>query len=233
MATVPTETSEIDFTGDGIVTEFPCGFPILEESDLVVQLTLDGAAEATLQVRGIDYTVVAAPAANATVSMSSPPPANSTLHIERTVAIVQEVNLLTQGAFSPSTHTEMHDRRTMVEQQLARRLARLEALASLVSIAAFDAQLVDITFTANASEIEDTFAGGALYFPVVVAEGAIVTGVLVARVQVTGDEARDAIMVLDWEYAVVSSTTGTVQINYITGLEPGLTYTISLLLLSL
>lgn len=136
MATVPSEDSEIDFTGDGAADEFPTGFPILEKSDLRVELTLSGSDTPTLQVEGVDYEVDAAPSANPTVTMTVPPPNLSTLHIERTLPITQEVNLQTQGPFSPATVTEMLDKSAMIDQQLHRRLRAVETAGTAGDIVA-------------------------------------------------------------------------------------------------
>lgn len=222
MITVPSELSELSFTGNGVATAFPLTFPILETSDLVVTLTPTGGSE-TLQIEGVDYTVSAAPSAAPTVNMTAAPANGDALHVERTLPITQEVDLLTQGPFSPETHTEMHDQRVMVDQQLARRIARLEALASLTSIANFAAQLVTMAFAADAVEVRDTF-------PLTTAVVGEVTGVLVAKVvDLNEDEdGNEAIMVRNWSWAANLLT-----IDDITGLQPGHNYLLTLLCLSL
>lgn len=226
--TVPTEVSELSFTGNGVAVAFPLPFPILATSDLVVTLTPAGGV-ATLQVEGVNYTVSEAPSDAPIVTMTVAPPAASTLRVRRTVAITQVVNLRTQGPFSPATVTEMLDKRTMVEQQLARRIAALEAIAGLVSLATLDAQLVDITFTTAADDVANTFAGGVLTVAVALAVGESVTGVLVARVQGGLDEdARLAVTVRDWSWAA-----GTLTVKYVTGLQVDTEYTLSLLCLSM
>lgn len=127
--TVPTESSAQTFTGGGAAVEFAVSFPIQNTSDLKVWLTLSGATVPTLQVEGIDYDVDDAPSDEPTVTMAIAPPAASMLLIERTVPITQEVNLLTNGPFSPATLTEMLDKRAYVEQQLERRIVDLEGVA--------------------------------------------------------------------------------------------------------
>lgn len=223
--TVPTEVSEESFTGNGVTTAFPLSFPIIETSDLVVELTLDGETEPTLQVEGVDYNVSAAPSDAPTVTMVVAPPADSELHVERTVDIIQPVNLQTAGPFSPSTQTQMHDRRTMVEQQLARRLGRLEALSELVVLEAFDASLlIGLTIETEPTDVADTFPAN---YPLVLAPGEAVTGLIVAKA--TGSaQLREALQVTEWEWAGDVLT-----INYVTGLEPGHTYELTLLVLSM
>jgi hypothetical protein len=138
MATVPTEVSELEFTGNGATVDFPITFPILDTSDLVVDLTLDGETVPTTQVEGVDYDVSAAPSAAPTVTMNVAPPVDSTLRVRRTVPITQEVNFVTNGPFSPATVTEMADKQTMIAQQLHRRLRAVESAGAAGSVVAGD-----------------------------------------------------------------------------------------------
>lgn len=224
--TVPTEVSELSFTGNGATVDFPISFPIQATDELVVELTLDGETDATLQVEGVDYDVDEAPSDAPTVTMAVAPPADSTLHIERTVDVVQLVDLRTQGPFSPATVTRMLDKRTMVEQQLDRRIARLEALAALVSLAGFDAQLVEFTFTANAVDIENSFPRNVA---VVASPGSSITGVAVVKVApATADPSSEAVTVREWSWVADVLT-----IDWMTGLTPGITYTVTILCTSL
>lgn len=224
VATVPTEISQLDFIGNGATVLFPIPYPIQDATDLVVYLTLSGSTTRVLQVLGVNYTVDAAPSNAPNVTMLVAPPNLSTIHVERTVLIVQLINLLSQGAMSPATFTQMFDKRTMVEQQLARRLAALEALSVLVSGATFSAQMVTKTFTTLAN-VEDTFAGGILTVAISTPGGANVTGVVVARMTVAGGDASlESVQVRSWTYAA-----GVITLNYVTGLEPSKAYTLSLL----
>lgn len=212
MATVPTEVSEIDFVGDGSNTLFPVPFPIQDTSDLVVELDGD------LQVEGVDYTVDAAPSDSPNVTMLAAPASPLVLHVERTVAIVQLINLLTQGAMSPATFTKMYDKRCYVEQQLDRRLRAIEALTVVSSVTELDQVLVSKTFT-TAAEVEDTF-------PVIVdlPAGSTATGVNVVRAENLTDDAAvfDEAVFPDWEPGVDS-----VQLNNVTGLLPNTAYRIA------
>ena len=227
MATVPANISELDFTGNGVWTDAALTFPIQAKSHLVVTLLLDGETVATTQVLGTHYTVDAAPSDAPTVTMLTAPPSLSTLHVERTVPITQILNLLTAGPFSPATHTAALDKRTMVEQQLDRRIARLEGLSDLVSLATFDAQMVTLSFTSDADDVESTFTAGILTVPVVLGDGESLTGVVVAKVA-GADASLEAVQVRDWDWAADVLT-----INFISGLEPGIAYTLSLLCTSL
>lgn len=233
MATVPSEVSELSFTGNGLTTAFPIPFPIQATGELVVTLTLDGETVATTQVEGVDYTVSGAPSDAPTVTMAVAPPADSTLHVERTVEITQEVNFLTAGPFSPSSHTAAHDKRTYVEQQLARRIARLEAAADLVSLAAFEAQLVELEFDTDAADVEDTWP---LTLATVQAEGDSVTGVVVVKadnVDTPGTLFREPVQVTNWSWASTGATTGNLSIENVSGLEPNTSYSLRLLLITM
>ena len=220
MATVPSEISSLDFTGTGGVVDFPLTFPIFEKAHLVVELTLTGSTVATLQVLGVDYTVDAAPSAAPTVTMTVAPPVASTLHIERTVPITQLTNLLTSGPYSPAVMTQVADKGTMVDQQLERRIAELEALASLTSIAVFDGQLVEFALHTDAVDVENSFP---FNVAVVAPAGKTVTGVVIVKVDGVGN-ARDSIQLLVWSWAG-----NVLSVQYITGLEPDRDYTFRIL----
>lgn len=225
MATVPSEVSEQTFAGTGGWSVADCSFPIQRTSDLVVYLTLSGG-EPVLQVEGVDYEVTEAPAAAAQLTMTTPPPADSVLKVSRTVPIRQTTNLVTSGPFSPAVLTELLDYRTYVEQQLARRIAALEALGSLVTITPFEAQTVTITVLTDAADVETTFAGGAVN--TVLAGDGDVTGVVVTKVTLVigSNESLEAVTCTDWTWAAPTLT-----LNYITGLAPDCQYDISLLVL--
>lgn len=132
--TVPTEVSQVDFTGNGVTTLFPIPFPIQAKRELVVTLLLFDGIVADLQTLGTHYTINEEPSDGPVVTMLTAPPDFSTLHVERTVPITQDVNLVTQGPMSPATFTQMYSKRTMVEQQLARRIAMLESTASPTAV---------------------------------------------------------------------------------------------------
>jgi len=224
VSTVPAETSQQDFTGNGATLAFPCTFPILDTSDLVVELTLSGLTVATLQTEGVHYTVDAAPSDAPTVTMVVAPPADSTLHVERTVPFTQEVNLVTAGPFSPSSHTRIADKLTMQTQQLDRRVDSLEGLGSLVPIDSFEGIVRLKTFTTHATAIESGF-------PITVAlpDGFVPTAVWVVKVANNTDPADlfEEPVGVQWTAAALLLT-----IQFLTGLSPATNYTITLMMVS-
>lgn len=144
---VPTETSELDFTGNAVTTVFPITFPILANSNLVVTLTLYGSSVATTQVIGTHYTVAGAGTSTCTVTMLTAPPTNSTLHVERTVSLVQTTAFRNQGSFTSAIHEDAFDYLTFIVQELNRRLAALEALTDITPASSFTAIQVTSQFT--------------------------------------------------------------------------------------
>lgn len=133
--TVSTEVSYNEFTGNGATVEFPTTFGFLDEDHLVVTVITISTGAETIQTLTTHYTVTGEGAATGTVTMLTAPSTLQQLRVERTVPILQSVDFLTAGAFAAETHTARHDYRTQVEQQLARRLADLEAGASSTTVA--------------------------------------------------------------------------------------------------
>lgn len=129
--TVPTETSQSSYTGDGAADEFSTGFYFLETEHVVVKLTPAATGVEETQVEGVDYEVTSPAGVGlaGSVTFFVPPAVDDEIVIERTVPIVQDTSLRQQGAFSPQVHEEAFDFRTFVDQQLERRIAELEGLA--------------------------------------------------------------------------------------------------------
>ncbi len=226
--TVETEVSEIDFAGTGLVTTFPVPFPIQAEEQLVVTLLLDGDTIPFTELLGIHYTISEVGEPTCVVEMLAAPPADSVLHVERTVEIIQPTSLRTAGAFTAKSHEDALDYRTYVDQELERRIAALELQGALVPSSSFDAQLVDVDIE-TLDPVEDTFP----LAPIAVAlpAGATdITGILVSRVTVEADESWEAIQVREWSY---DPEMGSLILNRVTGLSPLTAYTLTLLVLTL
>lgn len=221
--TVPLDIRKRDFVGNAATLDFPLPFPILDSSDLVVTKTLNGQTSAVAQVEGVDYEVTGTLAAP-TVSMTVAPQALSTLHVERTVPMTQDVDLLTQGPFSPATHTRMADKDRMCDQQLEDRIAALEALVALSPAAAFSAVLVTADLSTDPDAVENSF-------PVSVPLPAGITAVGVVVVRVTNlthpAQLLEEAVFVDWAGAV-----GSLTLNFVTGLDPASEYSIVLLVLA-
>ena len=121
--TVATEVSQIDYVGNGVATAFPVPFPFTNVNQVVATLRLLGGTVATTQVLGVHYSLVGALLASGTLTMVTSPPVGSTLHIERSVPIIQATAFRAQGSFSPATHENALDYLTFVCQQLQRTVA--------------------------------------------------------------------------------------------------------------
>lgn len=135
--TVPISTSRSSYVGNGVTTVFSTGFYFLEQSHVVVKLTLSGGSE-VIQLLGVDYTVTdpASVGAVGSITMLVAPPAAAQLVIERTLPYTQPTSLRTQGAFSPSIHEDSFDEGVMIDQQLARRVSDLESAGAAGSVIA-------------------------------------------------------------------------------------------------
>lgn len=206
---------------------FSSGFYFLVASSLVVKLTPAATGIEETLVLGVDYlvTLPASSGANGSVTLVVPPAASDDLVIERTVPIVQATTFRLQGSFSPAIHEDAFDYRTFVDQQLERRIAALEALASLTSIATFDAQVVEHQLDTDAAEINDTFP---FDVAMVVGGGGSVTGVQLVKCSDPSGLAVEAVSVRSWSWVA-----NVLTIDRITGLEPGTTYQLTLLCLTL
>lgn len=232
---VPIETRSIAYTGNGVTTVFPIPFTFADDDDIDVTLQPSGGAAAA-QTQGTHYTLTGASNPNdgegGELTMLVAPPAASTLTISRTVPITQSTNLRTSGPFSPAVHMAIVDKLCHVDQQLAARIAALEALADLVDISGFDAILKNVNIDVDPDAVEETFAGGLV--TVTVPVGFTVTGVSVVKTAAQAGAVapyagggQEAVQVRDWTQDGTTLTLG-----YVTGLEPGKEYTLSLLLIS-
>lgn len=171
--TIPTETSRVDYAGNGVTTDFPTTFVFEDEEHLVVKLILDSDSSETIKTLGVDYTVTGGEGDEGDVLFVVAPSNLYTVRIERELPIVQEVDYRQEGPFDPDNITESLDYRTGVEQQLDRRLTDLENQADPTTIALagngltkvgstlhvgdgdgirVDADAVNVQFTTDATE---------------------------------------------------------------------------------
>lgn len=222
--TVGTEVSQVDFNGTGLVVDFDVPFPILAEEHLVVTLKLAGAALAIAQVLGTHYSVSGVGDPECRVTMLAAPAAGSVLHVERTVPVVQDTSYRTQGPFTAASHEDQADYDRMVDQQIIRRVAALEALGSLVSLGDLELLLLDVDLLTDADDAFDTFPA-----TVVLPVGFLPTGVW--KVKCTNADApgtvnREAVDV-DW-----TAISGELTLRCVTGLEPATNYVLRLALVS-
>ncbi|HHI5254259.1 TPA: phage tail fiber protein, partial [Pseudomonas aeruginosa] len=125
--TVPTNTSVVEYEGNGVTTAFPVPFKFPANDDLVVTKVYNDVAN--VLVLGTDYTVVGAGAqSGGAVIATSAPENGATINITRELETVQETDLRNQGRYFAETHESVFDYLTMLIQQgfavLARTLKR-------------------------------------------------------------------------------------------------------------
>ncbi|RPP86581.1 structural protein [Pseudomonas aeruginosa] len=125
--TVPTNTSVVEYEGNGVTTAFPVPFKFPANDDLVVTKVYNDVAN--VLVLGTDYTVVGAGAqSGGAVIATSAPENGATINITRELDTVQETDLRNQGRYFAETHESVFDYLTMLIQQgfavLARTLKR-------------------------------------------------------------------------------------------------------------
>jgi len=114
----------VTYDGDGATTVFPVPFRFLENGHLEV-VRLVGSTQTTLALN-VDYTVTGAGAATGTVTFLAAPGFTDQIIIRRNIPIIQETDLRNQGSYTPDVQEDALDYRTMVEQQLSRRVADIE-----------------------------------------------------------------------------------------------------------
>jgi len=115
--TVPSTTSRVSYSGNGVTQAFAVNFYFLENSHLEVILVVGGVE--TVQTLSVNYSVSGAGnPAGGTVTMVVPPPSGSTLFITRSVPATQETDYLANDPFPAETHERALDKLTMLVQQV-------------------------------------------------------------------------------------------------------------------
>jgi hypothetical protein len=218
---VPNETSEITYTGDGGTVDFPVTFGWQLASTIVVKVQLDGETTWATQVEGTDYTLTGVlpgagqPPSSGTVSFAEAPADLSTVWIYREVPFTQPTAFRTAGPFSAGRHENEADNVVFQTQQLNRRLAALEAAFDALdtgALATFTAIQVDAQFTVDADAVEDTFP-----LNVALPSGTVATGWKVVRVRDLTD--ADAARYEPVEITKAQQTGDNLVVDYISGLE--------------
>lgn len=109
----------MSYNGNGSTVNFAFSNKFFENSDLVVKLIALDTTE-TVQVLDSDYTVTGAGSSSGgTVTMAVAPAVGEILTIERVLALTQEVDYTSGGAFPAETHERALDRLTMIAQQVS------------------------------------------------------------------------------------------------------------------
>lgn len=120
--TIATDTSRIQYAGNGVATAFPVPFPFLDEADLQVILTSSSGVD-TVQTLTTHYTL-AGGSPTGTVTMVTAPANGETLTILRDMDVVQPIAYPVQGGYQAQVLEESLDRLTMLVQQMRELLGR-------------------------------------------------------------------------------------------------------------
>lgn len=117
---VTTTTTTLDYTGDGVTTDFVIPFPYLDKSHVYVKVgaDVDNLGE---QAQGTAFTIdLDGPqdANDGTISMTVAPTTGYVVRVYRIVPLTQPTDLRAQGNFSAATHENALDKLTMIAQQL-------------------------------------------------------------------------------------------------------------------
>ncbi|HFT7741877.1 TPA: phage tail fiber protein [Pseudomonas aeruginosa] len=156
--TVPTNTSVVEYEGNGVTTAFPVPFKFPANGDLVVTKVYNDVS--TVLSLGTDYSVVGAGAqAGGAVITNSAPQSGSVINISRELEPVQETDLRNQGRYFAETHESVFDYLTMLIQQSFSGLSR--ALRRPVGKDYFDAENRRIARVAD--PVEDMDAANRLW----------------------------------------------------------------------
>lgn len=117
--TVSVSINKHTYQGNGSTTEFPCSFPLLDESHLVLYLT-DPTGASSVVASG--YTVNSGYVTY--LKDGAPLPSDYKLTLVRQVPITQETDLTNSGGFHSEVLEESYDKLTMITQQLAEAVDR-------------------------------------------------------------------------------------------------------------
>lgn len=124
---VQTEATSVEYVGNGAARNFPVPFKFLDSEDLVVTLHPPASPLVTL-VQGVDYTVDgASEESGGSVNLLATPAYQAVVKVQRSMAVVQPLDLRTQGTFSVDVHETAFDRLTMLIQQCLRGQGDLRA----------------------------------------------------------------------------------------------------------
>ncbi len=139
---IASQTSRVDYVGNGNVDEYDYPFFIFEDSDLLVSVRDDDDIETTL-VLDTDYTVDGAGDDNGgsiTLTAGNLDSGN-VLTIRRVRPLEQNTDIRNQGEFFPETHEDTFDHLVMIDQQQQDQIDRSIRLPETISADDFDPEL--------------------------------------------------------------------------------------------
>lgn len=117
--TVASETSSIEYAGNGSTTAFSIPFGFLSNSDIQVS-TRD--ADGDTAVLSTGFSVTGAGTGSGTCTFTTAPASGTTVVIERAPEILQPVDYVANDRFPAETHEAALDRQTYIGQYLARQV---------------------------------------------------------------------------------------------------------------
>lgn len=122
--TIPTETSRMDYVGNGATTVYPYTFKIDDETELLVVTADTNGVETTL-VLNTDYTVSGVGSqSGGNVTLTTVLASGYALTIQVQTAITQETDIKNQGAFSPEVIEDAFDHNIRVSQMINNSIGR-------------------------------------------------------------------------------------------------------------
>jgi len=127
--TVSSETSRVEYAGNGTTTAFPVTFSYQAKSHIVALLIEDATEDETAWALTTNYTLSDA-GASGTLTALVAPASGYTLRIERTVPLTQPLDYLENDTFSTAALEAALDRGVMADQQLQRLMDEFETGAA-------------------------------------------------------------------------------------------------------
>lgn len=211
------------YTADEAVLAHPVPFPFLLSEDLRVHYLSAVDQEDRYLVEGEDYEVSGGEGEIGTVTLLWSPTTGATLTITRELDFLQPMDLQPQLNYSAKTHEDTADRITYLLQQLNDRVAELEAIADLGTIAGYTILARTLTFTASADPEGS--------FPKTVAVPAGFTAAAVWMGKPTNSDDANDTMQTTPQVGKFSQAGTVVSLHHISGLEGGVQYSFTILIL--
>jgi len=115
--TISTESTRVEFTGDGATLPFAVPFKFLDKTDLVVVLRTILTGVDAVQTIYTHYTVLGAGDANGTVTFVTAPPSTQKVVIYNDPPLTQLVDYLAGDTFPAETHETALDRLTIQQKR--------------------------------------------------------------------------------------------------------------------
>jgi hypothetical protein len=120
--TISTESTRVEYTGNGSTLPFAVPFRFLDKTDLVVVLRTILTGVEAVQTIYTHYTVLGAGDTSGTVTFVTAPPATQKVVIYNDPPLTQLVDYISGGTFPAETHEEALDRLT-IQQKRTREIA--------------------------------------------------------------------------------------------------------------